>query len=98
MKRYRKKINHDDVMDVMDYLYLSNRYSTLLNIHKNDDSVSSELKIQWADKYIENLIKYNIKSLEIFKENNIPINLLARHEFSLEDDLLEYCLKESSEC
>ena len=94
MKRYKKKVHRNDIIDALGYLYLSNRYSILLNLHKNDETVSSDLKMQWVDKYVESTIQYNIKALEIFKENNIQTKNLVRFEFNLEEELLNYCLKE----
>ena len=94
MKRYKKKVHRNDVIYALGYLYLSNRYSILLNLHKHDETVSSALKMQWVDKYVESTIQYNIKALEIFKENNIQTKNLVRFEFNLEEELLNYCLKE----
>lgn len=94
MKRYTKKINHDDIVDALKYLYLSNRYFNLLELHKENEKVSNELKMKWADEYVQNSIKYTIKSYDIMVTNGIPIGQVGRFEFNLEEDLIDYCLKE----
>lgn len=98
MKEYKKKIEKNDIVDVLRYLYLSNRYSTLLNLHKDDESVSPELKLDWADKYIKNSVDYNIKSLEIFNKNEIPIKFMNRYNFDLEEGRLIYWIRENVKC
>lgn len=94
MKRYTKKIKHDDIINALKYLYLSNRYFNLLELHKENDKISNELKIEWADKYVQNSVEYTIKSYDIMINNNIPIDRVGRFEFNLEEDLIDYCLKE----
>lgn len=97
MKRCMKKIDHEDCIDAMRYLYLSNRYYNLLDLHKNNDKVSDELKIEWTEGYIKNTIQYNTKAFEVMKDNDIPIGRVGRFEFNLEEDLLDYCLREIDE-
>lgn len=97
MKKYIKKIKHEDCVDVLRYAYLANRYYDLLALHKDNESMSADLKFQWFDKYVGNSVQYNIKSMEIFKENNIPFGRVGRFEFNLADEILEYCLREADE-
>lgn len=94
VKKYVKKIDHDDAIDAMRYSYLSFMNLNLLKLHKDNKKVQDQTRLKWFENYMDNSMNYELKSLKIMNEMNVQYDNLVGYGYNLEEDEFYCCLKE----